>query len=47
MTWKEFKEYLDKLLPDDTPIYYIDVTMPSKIDIEIEFDPDLGVKVSS
>ena len=40
MTWKEFKDHVDKYAPDDQEIDYIDISHPTKESIGITEDDD-------
>ena len=46
MTWKEFKDLVDKLVPDDTEINYIDVTAGYIYEMDIHFNEDGEVDIS-
>jgi hypothetical protein len=46
MTWGEFKALVDKTIPDDTPIWYIDISFPEGADVEVFLDDTHGVGVN-
>jgi hypothetical protein len=52
MTWGEFKALVDKTVPDDTPIWYIDVSFPGKESggvhgiVTASIDPQLGASIA-
>jgi len=47
MTWKEFRDYVDRMLPEDTIIKYIDTTGLYDVkDIFIFINNDNTVEIS-
>ena len=48
MTWKQFKEAIDKKIQDDDEIWYIDVSYPDGENLTIgESDALFGVNITN